>query len=333
MVCGAGAIGMAMGGYLASAGYRVLLLTRDSHAAKIARDGLRITGAAGDLHVAVPALASAAQIQWDAEDVLLLTSKSQDTSPLLLQLSSAPRSLPVFCFQNGIRNEEWAKREFPHVYGGLVNFSATVVGPGTVEHTRSDQLAVGRHPNSLDDTTGRVAEALSRAGFQVTEDAEVMAWKWGKLILNLNNAVYALTDTWVERAFSLPPYRAFMAETMREGVGVTRAGGIEPRMEPGSRIDAFIESLESAGSNHPALQGEPGGSRTYPSTWQDLSRRRSGTEVPYFNGEVVEMGFELGLPTPYNSTLLELIREAVERSAAPGQYTLEDLEATVRDKT
>src|SRR5262249_48088957 len=99
VMAGAGAIGTAMGGYLAQAGYPVILLSRPSHAAAIRERGLVLRTAKGVFHPEVSLLTSPRELEWQDSDVIFLTCKSQDTRPLLQELRGAPRRAPVFCFQ------------------------------------------------------------------------------------------------------------------------------------------------------------------------------------------------------------------------------------------
>ncbi|MBI4472536.1 MAG: hypothetical protein HY646_07695, partial [Acidobacteria bacterium] len=70
----------------------------------------------------------------------------------------------------------------------------------------------------------------------------------------------------------------------------------------------------------------------YPSTWQDVVLRRETTEVEHFNGEIVELGRKAGVPTPYNSALLEMMRELLQKGAMPGLFTMEDVLKRVEEK-
>jgi len=81
---------------------------------------------------------------------------------------------------------------------------------------------------------------------------------------------------------------------------------------------------------HPNPLDLPPERRTYPSTWQDVVLRRQTTEVEHFNGEIVRMGQKYGIPTPYNSTLLEMMRELLRRNAMPGLFTLQKVQERVR---
>ncbi len=330
IICGAGAIGTALGGYLARAGHTPILVGRRDHVDAIRARGLMVESAEGPVRAEVAAVTDASELGLTPRDLIFLTCKTQDTQGFIRQLAGAPRECPVVCLQNGVRNEEWAAESFTRVYGGVVNFSARLKGPGMVERTRSNELAIGRFPRGVDHGAERVATILRDAGFQVFLDPEVMAWKWGKLLINLSNAFMALTDTWVEFAYADPAHRAFMEDLMTEGLAVLKAAGIHPRMGPDGDMATFIQGLSRGGEGHPALKGDPDSKRTYPSTWQDLTRGRTETEVPFFNGEIVAMGREVGIPTPYNAVLLERMAERMTEGGGPGGWTVAGLTQEVR---
>lgn len=314
-------------------GHPVILVSRREHAEAILQSGLTLKTSKGVLRPALSAASSARDVSWNSEDIIFLTSKSQSTRSLLADMENAPAEIPVFCFQNGVRNEQWASGRFANVYGGLVNFSVNFIEPGAVEHTRNNILAIGRYPNGVDETAKRVGAELTASGFQVEFDGNVMASKWGKLLINLNNALYALVDTWLQKAYTEEITRHFLAETMREGLRVLRAAGIDVAMGAGEPpIEEFIEKLDRGGFAHANPSDLPPDRRTYPSTWQDVVLRRTTTEVEHFNGEIVEIGKTVGLPTPYNTALLEMMRELLRLKAMPGLFTLEEVQNAVRSQ-
>ncbi len=323
-----------MGGYLAIGGSPVVLIARRAHAEAIGRNGLIIKTARGDRRADLDAVTEPSDVAWQPEDIIFVTTKSQDTVDLLDHLDKAPRETPVFCFQNGVRNEEWAAERFENAYGGLVVFSVNFVEPGVIEHTRNDVVAIGRYPSGLDEAVRRVGDALTEAGFRVTLDEDVMPPKWGKLLLNLNNAVYALVDTWLQLAYTDPDYRYFMGQTMREGLRVAAALDIAVRMGPGEpSVDEFIDQLEGGGFAYENPEDLPPDRRTYPSTWQDVVVGRASTEVDHFNGEIVRLGLEAGVPTPYNTTLLQMMKQLSAEGAKPGRFSLGDITLRVQEKT
>ena len=62
-----------------------------------------------------------------------------------------------------------------------------------------------------------------------------------------------------------------------------------------------------------------------PSTWQDITLKRGKTELNFINGEVVELGKKLGIKTPLNSLLLNLVKETAAKRSPAGKYTIADL--------
>jgi 2-dehydropantoate 2-reductase len=331
IMVGAGAIGTAMGGYLAKAGFPVVLIARPAHVSAIRDRGLTLRTAKGIFQPDIAALESLQDVKWTDDDIIFLTCKSQDTQGLLATMNNGSPATPVFCFQNGVRNEEWAATMFRNVYAGLVQISATFSQPGVVEHTRNDVLAIGKFPSGLDETTTRVGAALERAGFRVSYYEKAMPRKWGKLLVNLNNALYALIDTWLQLAYTDVELRAVLAATMKEGLDVIHAAGVEIEMGPGEpAAEEFIRQMADGAFAYPNPSDLPPERRTYPSTWQDVVMHRKTTEVEHFNGEIVRLAQQCGIPAPYNTAVLQMMRELLARNAMPGLFTLSDVQARVR---
>jgi 2-dehydropantoate 2-reductase len=333
IVAGAGAIGSAIGGYLADEGFPVVLIARPVHVEAIRARGLVLQTPRGGLRPVVSAVSAPAEVSFGPGDILFLACKSQDTRALLAQLD-APRDTPVFCFQNGVRNEEWAAARFARVYGAVPWFSVNFLGPGSVEHTVRNGLVLGAYPSGLDSLAEELAGAFRAAGFEVPLHPRVMSHKWGKLIVNLNNALYPLVDTWQQWAYSDPEICNFMAETMREGLAVLTAAGIEALIWPGDQpVQNFIDETASGALApfYPNARELPPEKRSYPSTWQDVRLGRPTSEVDYFNGEIVELARKVGVSTPYNTTLVDLMRVLLSKKASPGLFTLAEVVARVRE--
>ena len=72
--------------------------------------------------------------------------------------------------------------------------------------------------------------------------------------------------------------------------------------------------------------------RTYSSMWQDLHLGRKAHEAEFLNGAIVALGQKLGIPTPYNSTLLELVNQMFAEGLMPGIYTPNELDDLIRSR-
>ena len=338
IIHGAGAIGSLVGGKLAQSGAEVILIARAAHAATINQKGLLIRTRDGDQVVKdLRAVLSPSEIKPQSGDVIILTVKTQQTAASVQSLRvNFPENTPIICMQNGVRNEEVAACRFLNVYGAMTGLCVNFTSPGVVAHTRSSLIGIGNYPFGCDALASDVAEQLKRSGFDVSLHESIMAVKWNKLLLNLNNATYAIIDSYLQLGLVTPPICKFTAEVIEEGLDVVESAGIHLD-DPQNRYDLrrHIAELKSVIEDHEKVcqaKNLPVDLRTYPSTWIDLKLKRGGTEAGYFNGEIILLGEKLQMPTPYNSVLLQIVESMAAQGAAPGRYTLDQLTDLVNQK-
>lgn len=331
IIHGAGAVGSLIGGRLAESGAEVVLITRAPHAAAINQNGLLIKAQRGDqVAKGLRAVTELSEVTPRPGDVIFLTVKTAQTAHAVHQLRDTfPEETPFFCLQNGVRNEELAARRFLHVYGAMAGLCVTHLAPGVVAHTMSNTVSLGNYPLGCDEVGAEVAESLARAGFEVTTHESIMAVKWSKLILNLNNATFAIIDQHLQLGLVTPEVSDFMADVEEEGLHVLSVAGIS-LADPDNPIDfnrriAELRSVSADAEKIHEAESIPLELRTYPSTWTDLKEKRGETEAGYFNGEIILLGEKHNVPTPYNATLLNVVEMMALEGEAPGRYTLEEL--------
>lgn len=338
VVFGAGAVGSAIGGLLANAGSRVVCVARPAHAEALRRGIVLKTDDGEDVMVKTDAVTSAADLSAADGDVVLLTTKSQDTESAVEELFDVyGATLPIICLQNGVRNEEIAASRFNRVYAGLVFLSAVQLEPSVITLPQGGTVSIGCYPEGLDDASRSLCADLSRAGLEATASAHVMAMKWGKLVANLNNATTTITGYWLEEAMSDPEMRKLMLQVREEGLAVLDAAGIAVEPPPGEpspiRIREMTEKLRQPVRPRNDLHSLPEEQRTYSSMWQDLYLGRKNNEAEFLNGEIVSRGERLSIPTPYNSTLLETVNRMFEEGLKPGLYGPRELDELVRSRS
>lgn len=331
IIHGAGAVGSLVGGKLAENGAEVILIARASHAEAINQHGLIIKSQTGDRLIKnLRAVSSPHEITPRSDDLLFLTVKTAQTLASVQALREVfPEETPIFCLQNGIRNEEWAARRFLNVYGVMAALCVTFLSPGAIAHTFHNTLSLGNYPLGCEELGLEVAEQLRAAGFRVTTHDSIMAVKWCKLILNLNNATYAILDKHLQLGLVTPAISQFMADVEEEGLHVLNVAGISLE-DPNNPIDFHQRLAELRGVTEDPekiyeAENLAADLRTYPSTWTDLKQKRGDTEAGYFNGEIILLGEKYGVPTPYNSTLLNIAETMAMEGTDPGLYTLEEL--------
>lgn len=336
VIVGAGAIGGPIAGLLARAGSRVICIARPAYAEALTR-GIVLEQNEQRVTVTADAVTSIRDLDPELGDVGIITTKSQATESVVKDLSRVyDKSLPVVCLQNGTRNERIAAETFEEVYAGLVFFSAVQLEPSVIELPQGRAVSIGCYPEGLDDLAWDICVDFNHAGFEASASAFVMAMKWGKLVANLNNATTTITGYWLERAMVDTEMRSLMLEVREEGLRVLDAAGIAvepPDGEPSPiRIREMTEKLRQPLDPARMRSVQPSEPRTFSSMWQDLYLGRKTNETEYLNGEVIALAKELGIATPFNSTLVETVDRMFKERLQPGLYSPLELHDLVRSR-
>ncbi|MEV6208467.1 2-dehydropantoate 2-reductase [Kitasatospora sp. NPDC051914] len=316
-VLGAGSIGCHLGGLLAEVA-EVTLIGRPAAMEAVRADGLTLTGG-GRPTIRVPAGGLRAETDPAAAggaDLVLVTVKSAATAEAAA--SVAPHlgpATPLVSFQNGLHNpaaiREAVGPEHP-VVAGMVPYNVLQKAPGVFHQGSGGALMIDDQPAGA-----ALAEAARAAGLAVERRADMREVQYGKLLMNLNNAVNALSGLPLREELGQRAYRRCLALCQREALAAMRADGVRP-----ARLGALPTALM------PRLLALPDGvfrrlaaaalqvdAEARSSTWEDLQRGRR-TEIDSLQGEVVAMAARHGLAAPANTRLIELVRQA--EAAGPG---------------
>jgi 2-dehydropantoate 2-reductase len=332
IICGAGAIGGVIGGQLAKAGNDVIFIDKDAaHVEALRQNGLQLRGVHGNHAIPVKVVMQASEIDFRADDAIFLAVKSFHSEAACRELRQAtPLPLPVFCSQNGVRNEETASHYFDNVNGVMVLIGSKRLEPGVVVQTGNGPVGVGTYPDGLSQAAEDVAAALDATDLPIYTTDQIARHKWNKMLINLNNATMGLTGFASQEGRADPEARLWMADVYEEGVRVLQAAGIQYEGPPGmGPIEDRIEELRD-------LDFDPGVPvddelKGRASLWQDLYHRRGEVEADYFNGEIVNLGRQYHVPTPHCSLLVELIKEMAEARELPGKYKIQQLRDMLQD--
>jgi 2-dehydropantoate 2-reductase len=330
VIVGAGAIGGSIGARLFQGGHEVVLVARGAHLDVVRDRGLRLLTPEADITLAVPAVAGPRELTLRADDVLIISTKLQDAAAALDDWAWQPvagggvaaHDLPVLCAQNGVAGERLALRRFRHVYGVYVWLPATHLEPGVVEAQGTPLtgvLQLGRYPvHTGDDDAGqRIAAGLAASTFLAPVSAEVMRFKYGKLLGNLANAIDAVLDSGARDGALTAAADGLRDRARAEGAAVLKAAGI-----------GFADEAEQAALRGDGIQVEPVVGRTSragSSSWQSLTRGTGSIEAGYLNGEITLLAREHGLTAPVNERLQRLASQFAAARRAPGSITAAEL--------
>ncbi len=307
IIYGAGAIGGVVAGPLHLTGTEVVLIGRSAHVSTIHEQGLRFVTPTETHTLRLPAVTGPDQIDFGPEDIVLLCVKGQNTDEALGDLRAVVEDIPIFCLQNGVRNEEIAAGYFPGVYGVMVRVGGVYVTAGEITARRDPPgwLIIGQYPGGKDDLAEEVADRLRRAGFFVLVTPDVMPYKWGKLMTNLGNAIGAITNA---RGGDSNRIYAAVHEEAQQIL---------------SRACIHWISNEELAERWPESTERPRNSlrtEAQSSTWQSLARRQGTVETDFLNGEIVRQAERLGIKAPVNQMLLRIAQEMAAGGETPGKY-------------
>lgn len=322
IIYGAGGIGSVIGGHMFRKGYDVVLVGNAQHMGAIKANGLKLVTGDETFTLRIPTAKTANELgPFRDDDVVMLCAKSQHTLKCLGQLrnATAPKTLPVVCCQNSIWNESIATRVFDTIYGAMIYVDAIFLAPGEVVNSVTDRfgyIEIGRYPRGKDTLCDEIVVALRSAGFSANVHTEVMRAKGGKCLINLANALYAITEGKGDAA-------PFENEVRREAMQVWSSAGIEWEDSKSLRQ----RCKENSGTHKTPVGYEH--LDTWGSSWQSLARGTGNIEAEQLNGDVVAFGRMLGIRTPYNELLWRTAEDMARNHEKPGKYTAEQLMSMV----
>lgn len=306
-IFGAGAIGCWVGGRLSAGGAHVTLIGRPRVLDELAHC-VRTSELHGGTRDATPQLATSASAASDA-DLVLVTVKSAASAEAGRELAAVvPRRVTIVSLQNGVRNVPTLRDALPdhRVLAGMVPFNVVRRGPGAYHRASEGKLMFDAH-----DAAAPLTEACLAADLPFELRDDMPAVQWSKLVLNLNNAINALSGRPLAEELADRAYRRCLAAAQREAVELIRASGqslarVTPLPMPWiPRLLTVPDALFKLLARR-IVAIDP---HARSSMWDDLEGKRT-TEVDYIQGEIVTLAGRLGRNAPVNQALVGLIREA-----------------------
>jgi 2-dehydropantoate 2-reductase len=308
---GAGSIGCWIGGCWAAAGLPVRLVGRQSFAEAIAENGLTLTDSGG-WHTRL----SPEQVDFSTKpadlakaDVIAVCVKSTATAEAAKEIARHGRKgALVISFQNGVSNGELLRgmlgKAF-EVVEGMVPFNVAYLGHGRWHKGTAGDLVAGDSPRTHD-----LAEQIGDGPGRLRIEANMAAVAWGKLLINLNNAVNALSGRTLLEELKERDYRKVLAASIVEALDILALAKIQPAKigpVPPKLLPHIIAAPDFVFRHFLKIQKIDAKARS--SMYDDLRAGRR-TEIDFLNGEVVRLATRLRRRAPVNEAIVSLIKQA-----------------------
>jgi 2-dehydropantoate 2-reductase len=201
----------------------------------------------------------------------------------------------------------------------MVPFNVIAAGEGRFHRATSGDIVIERD-------AADTATQLSVPGLAVRATDDIAGVQWGKLLVNLNNAINALSDMPLTRQLAQRSWRRLIADQMAEGLQAVRAEGIRPvspTLIPAGLTprllrlpDAMLRTMLGG-----VVKIDP---EARSSMWQDLQHRRR-TEIDYLQGAIIDIAERRGLKVPLSRRVVALIKSAEEEGRGSPGLTAEQI--------
>jgi 2-dehydropantoate 2-reductase len=317
-ILGAGSVGCFIGGSWAAAGVPVTFIGRQKLSKAVDQFGLTLTDYSG-----WEARLAPGDVDYrcgpeglNEAEIIALTVKSGDTAAAAGDIAKhATAGATVISFQNGVSNidvlEQGLGGRF-EVARGVVPYNVAYLGNGRFHKGVAGNLFTERRAHVQD-----LVEAVGSGPAALRISSDMLGLAWGKLLINLNNAVNALSGRTLRDELKRRDYRRVFAAAMREGIELLKRAEIEPATVGPISPQVLPRMIDSPDwiFNNFFLKRWKIDARARSSMADDLAAGRK-TEIDYLNGELVKLAERLQRQAPVNRAIVELVRKA-EAGAEP----------------
>jgi 2-dehydropantoate 2-reductase len=212
----------------------------------------------------------------------------------------------VVSLQNGVGNVAVLRAALPgrRILGGMVPFNVIAKDDGHVHRATSGNIVVERDGADT-------ASKLSVPHLAVLASDDIVGVQWGKLLVNLNNALNALSDIPLRSQLAQRAWRSLFADQMAEGLAVLKVAGIKPISATPipARLTPHLLRLPDGLFNMLLGRTMKIDANARSSMWEDLQRDRR-TEIDYLQGVVVELAAKYQITAPLSLRVMTLIKHA-----------------------
>src|SRR6476659_1464125 len=322
-ILGAGSVGCFIGGAWAAAGVPVTFIGRPRLYKVFDDHGLTLTDYRG-WHAHLPPgdvdYRCGPEALEDAE-LIALCVKSGDTGDAAKQIAEhATQGALVISFQNGVSNVDVLEQGLGgrfEVARGMVPYNVAYLGEGRFHKGVAGDLDAEKRAGAR-----RLAEAVGGGAGELKLSDDMLGLAWGKLLINLNNAVNALSGRTLQDELQQRDFRHVFVASMSEGLDLLERADIEPATVGPISPESLPRIIRSPDwlFNNVFLKRWKIDAKARSSMADDLAAGRK-TEIEYLNGELVRLAERLQRVAPVNRAIVELVHKAEKgaESLSPAQ--------------
>jgi len=294
-VVGSGGVGGYFGARLVSGGADVVFLARGAHLSALQSQGIKVEGGPAPLHVR-SVQATNDPSRMGVADFVLIAVKLWDTEAILEQIRPVVGpNTAIISFQNGVLKDSYLRAHFEaaQIMGGVGYVATTIDRPGVIRQTGPMQrLIFGEFDGHISTRGEAFLKACLDGGINAELSLHINREIWQKFVF-----LVGLSGTTTTMRIPIGPIRGnvqtrqFLLDVMKEVVAVGRAHGVDLSEDYAEHRLALADEVSpdmTSSMHHDLQRGNP-------------------LEVRWLSGGVVELGARVGVPTPLNRAIADIL--------------------------
>lgn len=295
VVAGPGAMGCLIAAYLSKSKNEVWLLDKDKARAQMLNEKqISVSGVSGSWQAKVKVSASPQEV--GAADVLLVCVKSYDTKELINHARPViGAACSVLTLQNGIGNVEVISELLREqsVFAGITSQGANFRETGLLHHAGFGETIIGSPDGKLAAPLRELRSLFCEVGIPTRLSRDIKGALWSKLIINVGiNALSAICRLRNGQLLDFEGTRTIMRQAVSEAARIAKRKRVKLQFDdPLAKVEAVASATAK---NISSMLGDV------------LKKKR--TEIDFINGVIIRQGQSLGIPTPVNGFLVDLVK-------------------------
>lgn len=293
-IAGSGAMGSTIGYHIQkNTDNEVILLDYwQDHIDNINNKGLELSGEITDI---IDIKAMKPENATEKADLIIVMTKSMKLREMMKSISHLiAEDTQILCLLNGMGHETILKDfvNLSQINMGVTVWAAEINGPGLIEVSNIGSIDV-QNIGDNEEEGKKLADLLEEAKLNAKYDTNVMHAIWRKVMVNgTMNPISAIFECKIGEFFKTETHKDIVDLLVDEFVEVGNAESVN--LDKKEMLDYIYETSQSA-KDH------------YPSMYQDLIKNNKVTEIDFINGAVVNKAKDLGIETPYNKLITQLV--------------------------
>lgn len=311
-VIGAGAIGGITAAFLKQAGHDVEIVCKyEERAAKVRDKGIHITGVRGEYHIKMDAVAEIEQLHGK-KDIIFVVTKAYDMPDAAGRaLRFLKSNTVVVAVQNGLCMDEMSSiAGAERTVGCVVGWAATMLEGGVLHMKSEGEFVIGGAHKDCD--VSEIQTVLNEVmPTRISQD--ILSDLYSKMIINsCITAMGVLSGLYLGQMLKKRSYRNIFIAIIKEAIDVANAMGLKV-LPYGGKLDYYSlvagDGMMDRLKRHFIIRLLGIKYRNIKSSSLEALKRGKPTEIDYYNGYIARKGEELGVPTPVNTRVVQMIKE------------------------